>query len=74
MPLMQSLSMRLGKSISLGGARKLSVDLNIFNVFNNADALDWDTGAHQSYNTVAFGQPGGLQRSRSYELDATFRF
>ena len=74
LPNMQTFSMRVGKSVSLGGARKLSVDVNIFNVTNNADAQNWAGGAWQNYNTVAFGQPGAIQRSRSYQLDATFRF
>jgi hypothetical protein len=74
LPNMQTWSLKVGKLIGLGSSRKLDVGLNIFNLLNSSDAQNWATGAWQDYNTVAFGQPGAIQRSRSFELDATFRF
>ena len=74
LPVEQSLNLRFGRRFNFGDRMYFEVDLDIFNIFNNAGFQGFQRGAHTLYNTRNFGQGRNVQLPRTFQLGLQFMF
>ncbi len=73
LPAEQSLNLRFGRRFVLGEDMYFAVNLDIFNVLNNAGFQDFQRGAH-IVGTRNFGEGANVQMPRTFQLYLQFVF
>jgi hypothetical protein len=74
LPELNDFQIRVDKDIEMGGAKRLRLSVDVFNIFNSSTVLTLRNNSSQVTPTTPWQQPLSVVRPRTVQLGARFQF